>query len=86
MMDRKLHRVVGRRQIHIVHSSVRLLQLALLVQLIFEELVLVFCYACVDKDVVDRAETLDAGLESFALATPVSEIALKGKNAVGFDE
>lgn len=86
MVDRKLHRVVRCRKIHVVHSSIRLLQLALLVQLIFEELVLVFCYACVDKDIVDRAEPLDAGFESFALAGPVGEIALQGENAVGFDK
>jgi hypothetical protein len=82
MVDRQLQRVVCRCKIHVIHPSVWLLQLALFIQLIFEELVLVFCYACVDKDVVDRAEPLDAGFESFALASPVGEIALQGENAV----
>jgi hypothetical protein len=86
MMNRKLHRVVRRCEVHIVHPSVRLLQLALLVQLIFKELILVLCYARVDKDDVDRAKPFDSGLESFALAIPVREIALQGKNTVGFDE
>ena len=86
MVDGKLQRVVCRRKVNIEHPSIRLLQLALLIQLILEELVFVFCYACIDKDVVDIAKLLDAGFESFALAVPVGEIALQGENAVRFDE
>ena len=86
IVDRKLQRVVRCRKIHVVPFFIRLLQLALFVQLIFEELILVFCYACVDEDVVDRAKPLDAVFESFALAVPVGELALQGENAVGIDE
>jgi hypothetical protein len=86
MVDGKLHSVVRRRKVHIIHSPIRFFQLALLVQLVLEELILVFCYARVDKDVVDRAKPLDAGFESFALASPVRKIALKCEDAVGFDE
>jgi len=86
MVDRKLQRVIRRRKVHVIYPSVWLLQLSLLVHLIFEKLVLVFCYACIDEDVVDRAEPLDAGFESFALAVPVGEIALQGENAVGSDK
>lgn len=86
VMNRKLHSVIRCSQVHIVHSSIRLLQFALLIQLILEELILVFSYSRVDKDVVNRAKPLDAGLESFALASPVGEVALQGKNAFRFDE
>ena len=86
MVDREFQRVVRRCKIHVIHPSIRLLQLALLIQLIFEELVFVFCYACIDKDVVDIAKPLDAAFESFALAVPVGEIALQGENALRFDE
>jgi len=86
MVDSKLHGIVRCCKVHIIHPPIRLLQLALLVQLIFEELILVFCYARVDEDVVDRTEPLDAGFESFALATPVGEIALQGENAFRLDK
>jgi hypothetical protein len=86
MVDGKLHGVVRRRKVHIIHPSIRFLQLALLIRLVFEELILVLCYSCVDKDVVDRAKPLNAGFESFALASPICEIALQSEDAFGFDE
>jgi hypothetical protein len=86
MVDRKLHSIVRCCKVHIIHPSIRLLQLALLIQLIFKKLIFVFCYARVDKNVVDCTEPLDAGFESFALAVPVGEIALQGENAFRFEQ
>lgn len=77
VMDRQLQRIVRSRKIDIVHPVIRLFQLSLIVQIILEELVLVLSNPCVDEDIVDGPEPLEARFESFTLATPVGDVALQ---------